>query len=188
MDIQVESVSVNRKKIPMEWFTLTPGASELVLDKSKPGINYRLYRDMEDQFQYERLFADEEGVMSKVKSFDQVKADEKYVLCFDGLFKVPKPGKYKLYITSHSRKILSVNGVNLINKDYQEKTSTADLDLMNTVNMLEVRTFLADGYNDLLLEIEGEGLERQEIPESWYYQQTNSGYWERVRKKRSFCS
>lgn len=180
LDLMLKSITYDKQKLPDSWFTLSPDPEILLIDKSKPGLKFQLFKDQKNHYFHSRIFPDEEGVMDKPGSWTKEKLEKNYVITFDGLFKVPKPGKYKFYLKSPTRTALRVNGI----KYMEDGQSLIEVELYSNVNMIEIVSYFKSEGEELLLEIEGEDLKRQEIPADWYFQQLNSDYWKNEVAKR----
>ena len=183
MDIEVESISFNKQKLPLEWLKPIGDDTQLVIDDSKKGINYEYYADIPNLPYLKRIFPDGRGIAPSPQASVE-NLTENYFVNYDGILQVPKPGKYYFYLNSSNRSSLSINGVKIIDEKGPDEMKSIEVELLHALNRIEIDYFHRSKDPHLKVEIEGEGIERQPIPESWFYQNNNNEYWNTKKKKK----
>ena len=183
MNIEVESISFNKQKLPLEWLKPTGDDTKLEVDNTKRGINYAYYTEVPNQPFLQKIFPDARGIApSPVATLENL--EENFFINYDGILEVPKPGKYTFYLDSSFRSSVSINGVTVVEDNGPSAQKSIEVELLHTLNRIEIDYYHKSKAPHLKVEIEGEGVERQQIPESWFYQNTNSDYWNTKNKKK----
>jgi hypothetical protein len=117
---------------------------------------------------FEDLSPKGSGVANAVGLFARPRANN-YALRFTG--KIRFPGrKFKLYLTSDDGSVLRLNGIKVINHDgpHGDTTKSVGIEVTDGVYDFDLRYFEAGGGSALRLEVEGSGLKRQPVPQSWF--------------------
>lgn len=117
---------------------------------------------------FEELSPKGSGVANGVGLFARPRANN-YALRFTG--KIRFPGrKFKLYLTSDDGSVLRLNGIKVINHDgpHGDTTKSVGVEVADGVYDFDLRYFEAGGGSALRLEVEGSGLKRQPVPQSWF--------------------
>ncbi len=108
------------------------------------------------------------GVASNVSLVARPRAND-YGLRFTGKIKFPGR-KFKLYLTSDDGSVLRLNGLKVIDFDkaHAESTKSVGIDVAEGIYEFDLRFFEGGGGSALRLEVEGSGLKRQVVPDSWF--------------------
>ena len=169
INIEVESISVNRTKLPKEWLTKSAEVQNIELDESKPGLDYAVYTDMESFAGMSTRPPDKSGTISDLKTL-LAQEKGKYVASFNGILKLPKAGRYTFYLKSHNRSHVYFDDIlKLDHAPSFDNDCVREIQFMSELAKIEIDYSQKGGKELLDLEIEGEGLPRQSIPAEWFF-------------------
>jgi hexosaminidase len=116
--------------------------------------------------EFDELTPKGSGVASQVSLVARPRPND-YGLRFTG--KIRFPGrKFKLYLTADDGAVLRLNGVRVLTVGHADGTASVGIDVADGLYDFDLRYFEAGGGSSLKLEIEGSGLKRQLVPESWF--------------------
>lgn len=134
----------------------------------QPGLNVTFWEGtFKSCSDFDELSPKGSGVASQVSLVARPRPNN-YGLRFTGRIRFPGR-RFKLYLTSDDGAVLRLNGIRVIDHDggHAESTKSAGLDVAEGVYEFDLRYFDAGGASSLRLEVEGGGLKRQPVPESW---------------------
>lgn len=108
-----------------------------------------------------------------IPNFDisRAKKDEFFAVRYDGYLKVPKAGVYTFWLSSDDGSILSLDGTTAIDFDglHGPSIKSGRLSLPATYIPFRLDFFQNGGAQLLKLEVEGPGIPRQLVPDSWLF-------------------
>lgn len=175
MSIEVESISISKTRIPKTWFTKS-GETDLKLDEAKKGLDYVLYNDVEFITSIANKNPDRSGETAGLKPFlDQ--EEGQYVACFSGLIKIPKAGRYRIYLNANTKAFLYLNDILIMDATFNDsEENVKEIHFPSEVNKIQLDYLQKRNDKKLILEIEGEGLSRQEVPAEWFYRYESENF------------
>lgn len=134
-----------------------------------PGLNVAFWEgSFKSCSDFDELTPKGSGVATNVSLVARPKPNG-YGLQFKG--KIRFPGrKFKLFLTSDDGSVLRLNGIKVINHDtaHAESTKSVGIEVAEGIYDFDLRFFEAGGGSALKLEVEGSGLKRQPVPDSWF--------------------
>ena len=150
----------------LDWFEFVDVNDPVPME----GVNYFYYEFDETLLQLPSLQDRPPDRAGDIATFalSPARRDSNYVLRFAGTLQIPRAGDYTFYLTSDDGSRLYINQSQIIDNDGAHRATTVDQQVELEAGAYEIDLFYFQGYGDqqLQLEVEGPGIERQEIPPS----------------------
>ncbi len=149
----------------LDWFELVDVTDETPLE----GVSYKYYEFEEALSELPSLVGREPDAVGNTARFDNLPTQRGtlYVLEFAARLHVPKAGQYTFYLTSDDGSQLYINERLIIDNDgaHGAATVAAPVEFLEAGDYaIDLSYFQNRGDRTLKLEVEGPGIERQELP------------------------